>query len=264
MDQGTVQTYQAVLERLLACGPIKAWSLIVTILGDLAADEGTRVPGPVLTQLTDPMGMKPEALRVAIHRLRRDGWITSERDGRVSLYGLTAHGRALTRSVSERVYDRAAKKPAHWQVLIAPNAEALQGLDHSELIAISARVAILPEGAGDVPETLFAWTAKPGAVPDWIKPVLVSEELGDAYAMLIGALNAALALRAPQVPLERAVLRLAALHQWRRLVLRHGAGIEALMGPGWDGARCRARVTDLLRLLERPDPASLMAGAAEL
>jgi phenylacetic acid degradation operon negative regulatory protein len=262
MDHVNVQTYQAVLERLLACGPIKAWSLIVTILGDLAAEQGARVPGPVLTQLTDPMGMKPEALRVAIHRLRRDGWITSERDGRVSHYGLTAHGRGLTRSVSERVYGHAPRMPDSWQVLIAPNAEALQGLDYPDMIPISARVALLPDGAGDLPETLFAWRAEPGALPGWVKPILVPDELAAAYARLTSALDAALALGAPDAPLERAVLRLVALHQWRRLVLRHGMATDALMGPDWDGARCRARVTALLAMLARPDPGGLISNPA--
>lgn len=259
MDQNNPVTYQAVLDSLLACGPVKAWSLVVTILGDLAAEEGARVAGPVLTKLTDPMGMKPEALRVAIHRLRRDGWITSERDGRMSLYGLTAHGRKLTRSVFDRVYGPTTKVPERWQVLIAPNAEAFQAIDHPELILIGARVAILPNGATDLPETLFAWDASPGLVPDWIKSVLVPEALDAAYAMLASALDAANALGSPEAPLEQAVLRLVALHQWRRLVLRHGSGVEALMGSGWQGALCRTRVTSLLNSLERPDPSSLAA-----
>jgi len=259
MDQGIPVTYQTVLDRLLACGPVKAWSLIVTILGDLAAEEGARVPGPVLTRLTDPMGIKPEALRVAIHRLRRDGWITSERDGRMSLYGLTAHGRKLTRSVYARVYGQAVRDPKQWQILIAPNAEALQGVDHPDLILISARVAILPNGATELPVALFAWDARPGVVPDWMKSVLVPEELDTAYAMLAEALTLAKELGTPQSVLEQAVLRLVALHQWRRLVLRHGSGVETLMGPEWHGALCRTRVSDILGLLVRPTPSSLVA-----
>ena len=257
MDQGNPLTYQAVLDRVLAAGPIKAWSLIVTILGDLAAGEGARVPGPVLTQLTEPMGIKPEALRVAIHRLRRDGWITSEREGRTSLYGLTAHGRRLTRSVFDRVYGAAPEVPGSWHVLIAPSAEALHGVDHAELIPLGARVALLPGGMPDLPETLFVLDAVPGEVPEWIRTQLVSDDLASAYAVLADALEGAVSLGVPEHRLDTAVLRLAALHQWRRLVLRHGAGLEALIGPDWDGARCRRRVTALLTLLKRPDLAAL-------
>lgn len=259
MTEEVAVTYQSVLDRLLACGPVKAWSLIVTILGDLAADEGARVPGPVLSRLTDPMGIKPEALRVAIHRLRRDGWITSERDGRMSLYGLTAHGRSLTRSVSARVYGRSVRMPERWQLLIAPNSEVLQGVDHPDLIVISARVAILPNDAVELPGAVFAWEATPGLVPDWMKSVLVPDELGAAYAMLAEALGEARAFGAPETLLEKAVLRLVALHQWRRLVLRHGAGVEALMGPGWHGALSRTRVSEILDLLARPTPQNLTA-----
>lgn len=257
MDQEIAVTYQSVLARLLACGPLKVWSLVVTVLGDLAAEEGARVPGPVLTRLTDPMGIKPEALRVAIHRLRRDGWITSERDGRTSLYGLTAHGRALTRSVSARVYGRVAPAPGHWQILMAPSAEALNGIDHPDLVAISARVAILPDGATDLPDTLFVWRAQPETLPDWVKSVLVPADLSESYALLADALGAAQILGAPETDLERAVLRLVALHQWRRLVLRHGCGVESLLGPGWHGTECRRRVSDLMQTLGRPDPLAL-------
>jgi len=231
--------------------------LVVTILGDLVAEEGARVPGPVLTKLTDPMGIKPEAMRVAIHRLRRDGWISSERDGRTSLYGLTEHGRQLTRSVSDRVYGTSIKSPDRWRILIAPNAETLQGVDHFELIPISPRVAVLPAETVELPEALFAWDAIPGVVPDWVKAVLVPEELDTAYALLADALALAAAFGTPQSPVDQAVLRLLALHQWRRLVLRHSTGVEAMMGSKWQGALCRSVITDLLHRLKRPDLSNL-------
>lgn len=257
MKEANPVSYQTVLEQVMACGPIKAWSLIVTILGDLAAEEGARVPGPVLTQLTEPMGMKPEALRVAIHRLRRDGWLVSEREGRTSLYGLSAHGRGLTRSVFDRVYGGAPALPEKWLIVVAQNAEALQAVDHPELLPISPRTGLLADVAADVPEGVLAWVATPGAMPEWVKDALVGEGLSEAYGALLPALDAALAMEmpdgmTPEDVMARAVLRLAALHQWRRLVLRHGAAAEALLGPDWAGALCRARVTRLLALLEQP------------
>lgn len=252
-------TYQEVLGGLLACGPVKTWSLIVTILGDLAAEPGTRVPGPLITQLTEPMGMKPEALRVAIHRLRRDGWIVSEREGRASLYGLTAHGRALTRDVFERVYGRQSVAPEEWHIVIAQSAEAMQALDIPGLLPVGPKTGLLPGQAKGLPASVLAWRAEAGAVPGWVRSALVPDELDAAYAALAEVLAAALALVPPEGAAARAVLRLLALHQWRRLVLRHGPGTDALMGPGWAGALCRERVIALLDRLERPDPAALAA-----
>ena len=253
MTQAVHVKYQDVLEQLLKCGPLKTWSLIVTILGDLAAEEAAGVPGPVITHLTEPMGMKPEALRVAIHRLRRDGWIASERDGRISVYRLTAHGRALTRAVSERVYGAEPQAIETWQVLISQNAEAMQALDFPDLVQIGPKTALLPGAPADIPTNVLAWRAEAGQVPKWVKAIVAPEELSAAYEALAVALEAALVLPLPEDVGAQAVLRLLALHQWRRLVLRHGAGVDALMGPDWHGARCRARISALLAQVPRPD-----------
>lgn len=253
--------YQEAVDALLACGPLKTWSLVVTILGDLAQAGDGGVPGPVLSQLTEPLGTRPEALRVAIHRLRRDGWITSEREGRVSLYRLTAHSRALTQSVAERVYGARAPQPPCWHVLIAPTAEALQALDEPGLIQIGTRAGLLAGAAEGLPETILAWEATAGALPDWARAAILPEDLAAAYARLHAALGRALALDPARIDgaMQRAVLRFLALHQWRRLVLRHGVGVEALLGSDWEGARCRARITALFAAFERPDAGALNA-----
>lgn len=257
MENGKSFAPQPVVAALLNCGALKTWSVIVTILGDLSAAPGARVPGPVLSALTEGMGMKPEAMRVALHRLRRDGWIQSERDGRSSLYGLTDHGRALTLSVSQRVYGDTAPPPDGWQIVLAPTAEAMQGLDHPDVIILAPRAALLPDGAAAVPDTFLAWAAIPGAVPDWARQILAPAELAAAYATLSDALELALQAPVPRAPIDRAVLRVLALHQWRRLVLRHGPGPEALMGRDWPGALARTLIARLLERLDRPDPAIL-------
>ena len=259
MEQAKNASYQEVLERLLDCGPLKTWSLIVTILGDLAADDGARVAGPVITHLTEPMGMKPEALRVAIHRLRRDGWITSEREGRSSLYGLTAHGRDRTRAVFDRVYGTEVVVPATWHILIAQSADAMQALDFVDLIPISPKTALLAGEASDLPGSVLAWEARAGTVPEWVKEIIVPVELTEAYVVLAEALERAGSLDISRQGGDSAVLRLLALHQWRRLVLRHGAGVELLMEPDWAGARCRRRIGRLLDRFGRPDPKDLAA-----
>ncbi|MDQ2093138.1 hypothetical protein NOI20_03370 [Rhodobacteraceae bacterium 10Alg 79] len=252
-------TYEDVLAGVLEVGPLKTWSVIVTILGDLAADEAARLPGPVLTQVMAAMGLKAEALRVAIHRLRRDGWITSERDGRTSLYGLTSHGRRLTREAAGRVYGTRSPDPGDWAIVIAQSVEALQGLDVPGLIPVGPRAALFHGRIDGLPETVLAWRAEPGALPDWAREAVMPEELGQSYAALAARLEQALALPVPEDVLSRTVLRLAALHQWRRLVLRHGEGEEALMGPDWAGAQARARIAALLARLERPGVDALQA-----
>ena len=64
---------QQKIDTLTACGPLKAWSVIVTILGDLCQDQNDRVSGRSLTRIMGAMGISAQTVRVALHRLRRDG-----------------------------------------------------------------------------------------------------------------------------------------------------------------------------------------------
>ena len=70
--------FEAVVSDLRGDIPPRVWSLLVTVFGDLAQD-GSALPGTVLGEIMSRVGIKPEAMRVALHRLRKDGWIESER-----------------------------------------------------------------------------------------------------------------------------------------------------------------------------------------
>lgn len=82
----------------------RVWSLLLTVFGELAQDQGAHISGLLLRQISERIGIKPEAMRVAIHRLRKDGWIDSKRNGRTSSYFLTDWGRAQSAQASPRIY----------------------------------------------------------------------------------------------------------------------------------------------------------------
>ncbi len=248
---------------LLDLGSLKTWSVIVTIMGDLAARRGSRLSGPVLSALTDPMGLKPEALRVAIHRLRRDGWIDSEREGRRSLYRLTPHGLSRTRSVSERIYGTEAARPSQWHILLARSAEELDALGFDNAVYLNGRTALLPDmaDASVVPPALLAWSIEPGQMPDWALACVVSSDLENEFAALSTVLGGTLDDRFGRdwTLVQSTAFRLLVLHNWRRLILRLGAGHESLLNKDWSGAECRVRVGDVLSRFPRPDAAVLLA-----
>lgn len=256
------------MEVLQGFGPLKTWSMIVTILGDLAARPGVRLPGPVLTRLTGLMGVRPEAQRVALHRLRRDGWILSERDGRNSLYGLTEHGMSLTLEVSERVYGPVTVgtggDAAGWNIVLAQPGQGFDLADLGDGLAINRLAALIPEDSEDVPEGAVVWPVTPGARPEWLDHQVVPPEDRAAWAELETALAGLLsALRArsgiePE-PLEAGVIRLMALHNWRRMLLRRPATGEALLGAEWPGHGCRDLMAQVLARLPRPNPVALNA-----
>ncbi|MGR3492353.1 MAG: hypothetical protein ACU0DW_09860, partial [Shimia sp.] len=92
-------------------GPVKVWSVVMTILGDLAPD-GDLVPGPELSALAGGLGLQPQAIRTALHRLRAEDWIASERRGRHAHHRLSPKGVRETREVWSKVYGPAPDMPA--------------------------------------------------------------------------------------------------------------------------------------------------------
>ena len=108
-----------IINELFQLAPIKTWSLIVTVFGDL---DGDNLSGKELRNLMRPLGVKPEATRVALHRLRKDGWIVSHKSGREVTYQLSEHGRNTTNAVYDEVYGQDLKYPEGWQFLVTAGA----------------------------------------------------------------------------------------------------------------------------------------------
>jgi len=238
---------------LIAFGDLKVWSVLVTIFGDLAPSDVDFIPGPVLSALTGQMGIRPEALRVALHRLRKDGWIEASKAGRVSHYRLSAHGRAETEAARHRIYGPFAPHDTGWFLRIwqdAPAARIPQGW-----LDLGRGMYLTP----DNPQPSTGWIVArllPGALPDWAADRLIPQDVCAGYTRLAGILEAHSPL-APDNLLDALTQRILILHAWRRLILRHPGACLDLLGPDWPGARSRILVLRCLKLLPRPDLSQL-------
>jgi phenylacetic acid degradation operon negative regulatory protein len=62
--------------------------IVAFAFGLASAHQGPAVPGPVLLRLLADLGISGPAARSLVLRMRRDGWLTSERDGRQARYRL--------------------------------------------------------------------------------------------------------------------------------------------------------------------------------
>lgn len=236
----------------------RVWSVIVTVFGDLAQKPGDQISAQALTKITKAVGFKPEAVRVALHRLRKDGWITSTRDGRASLYELSAHGRAQSAAVSPRIYGPAPKAPAQWHVLVA-GPDDTGALDH--LVADAGYVQLGTRsvlGQGPLPGDISGMLGIAGAdltVPDWLRTQLCPPDSIAACDQLharLTVLSGQLRDMAGFTPVQIAALRTLIVHSWRRVLLRHTDLPDDLFPADWKGAECRALVADLLHRLPRP------------
>ncbi|WP_179380712.1 PaaX family transcriptional regulator C-terminal domain-containing protein [Jannaschia marina] len=214
--------------------PPRTWSMLVTIFGDLALDPGTRLTGRTLAALTAPMGIRPEALRTALHRLRRDGWIESTRHGRLTAHALTEFGRDQSRAAGPRIYG--ADIPTGLYLHVTEPGALQEGC----VIAPGLALATTP---GDPLLPL-------DTVPDWMQARVCPPDLlgqTNAFADRIEALARRLETETDTS------LRLVIVHEWRRLVLRTPALPDRAFPETWRGAEARAHIRALLTALPRPD-----------
>ena len=185
----------------------RVWSFIVTIFGDLAREDSHYISSRTLNRLTAQIGVKPEATRVALHRLRKEDWLESAKFGRESHYRLTDNGRALSREAAPRIYGAASNK-AWMLALYDPNKIAPEGLRISSGISL---VASECAGAMNLAVT--------DPLPLWMVDRLVQGDVQSAIHNLHARL-AGFTAEPDAAELDRAVLRLSLVHEWRRVILR--------------------------------------------
>lgn len=245
---------------LAACGPLKTWSVIVTVLGDFCRARDERIGGRELHALLGRIGLTAPTVRVALHRLKRDGWLESAKSGRDAAYRLSAMGWRETQTVRDRIYAREARRDGVAHMVLAPPhlaAPDFAALLPREAVHVGPRSAILCDLPKSLPPELWVTRLSDGKPPLWVAEMVADADLRRDYATLTESVSDILRAPAPQSALDRSALRLLTLHHWRRLRLRHGDLPDILLGEGWEGARARRAVMTALDRFPRPAPGAL-------
>ena len=249
--------------------PHRVWSLIVTLFGDLAQTEA--LSGAVLSKVTEPIGIKPEALRVALHRLRKDGWLESRKSGRTSDYVLTAMGRKISAAATPRIYAREPDSPNMWHVLISGPQDMAERQEAEKLWRDRGYIpvgngAFLGKGTATATGAdLLVVEGHIGDIPEWLRHMIGTQELADAYQELADILNRLSKIIGSEPefsPLQVATLRTLLVHSWRRVVLRHPDLPLIFFPEGWQGENCRALTMEMLDILPRPQVSALTAAVS--
>ncbi|MEM8728564.1 MAG: hypothetical protein AAGF79_01505 [Pseudomonadota bacterium] len=233
--------------------PIKTWSLIVTLFGDMSS---ASVTGTEIRTLLEHLGIRPEAIRVALHRLKRDAWVSSTKLGREAVYALADKGRRETEAVYSDVYRRDMKYPGGWRFLatdgpLAPDAGIQDGVRFSaDLILVPQDLTLDLTGALDL-------RLAHQDLPDWVEPRLVPPQFVRNADALIRVLSQARAGGASASALDDTALRLLVLHHWRRIALRPASWAHMSLLPDGILARCQVCVTEFLHERARIDLAAI-------
>jgi phenylacetic acid degradation operon negative regulatory protein len=249
----TPDTFDQTKSALLALGGQRVWSLMVTLFGDLAQAPGSALDGPVLSDVMAGMDIRPEAVRVALHRLRNDGWIVSRKHGRTRRHALTATSRDETRKASARIYASPLAHNNDWKLVLLEDATAIpqDTMKKYGFTQVLPRVYV-GSAQSQAPEN--AMVLGGSTAPAWLRQQIAPQMLEAEYRALLPLLQTAEKnlLQGTLDPLQTATLRCLIVHNWRRIVLRHPTLPPAVLPQDWAGHKCHALVDTLLLRFPRP------------
>ncbi len=103
----------------IATPSLRSQDLVFTLFGDYLLERERPVWAGALITLLGQLGLSPMAVRTVLSRMSRKGWLTAERRGTRSWYGLTKKGRRLLESGRERIYHPTAAEAwdGRWTVV---------------------------------------------------------------------------------------------------------------------------------------------------
>ena len=239
---------------LSAQQPLRVWSVVVTVFGDSIVPRGGEVWLGTLTEVLTGLGVDDQAVRAAVSRLTRDGWLERRRVGRNSYYRLKEGGHPEFAAASERIYG-ADPAPFNGRLALLIERQAgmgeMRGLSDAGWGAIGDktwcrfadineiaidREAFLPvEGKLDV-----------GDAADLVQRVWDLAPLREAYEQFLSDFSPFASVQVTS-PYDAIVLRTLLIHAWRRIVLRDPMLPPDLLGPDWPGVRARGLAGALYR-----------------
>ncbi|THD73898.1 phenylacetic acid degradation protein [Thalassobius vesicularis] len=225
------------ISALHAEGRLRVWSLVITVFGDSVQYRGGRISNVRLQALLGRLGVEPGAIRTALSRLGRDGWLTSEREGRNSYYQLTPQGQARFTDATSRIYAAPRQDPVtRWTLAVGPGQPGLP---------VAPGIVLRP---ADQPAPTPPDCAVTGSLTE-LAPQLRAALLTPTHHAALTALYTDLETLRPLrlSGLDAAAARTLLIHRWRRIVLRHPEPPVELLPPD----------------LSRQDPRTAVAAAYE-
>ena len=234
---------------------LRVWSIVVTIFGDAIQPRGGRAAMSELQAITDRLSIEGGALRTAMSRLAREGWVDRDREGRNSFYALSAEGRRVFSPATQRIYSGRFTAPdSNWIIAIPQGSDIAEGstLPLARNVHLIRRDQITARReAGD-----FILSGTPDQIPDWLRQNAFDARLTQDYQTLADHLERLTPQSLSRLPaIDALAMRILLIHFWRRLVLRHPAPPAELMPKDWPGQRCHIALTRLYPALIQPSEA---------
>jgi phenylacetic acid degradation operon negative regulatory protein len=126
-------TGQPTLARRHAAGTDSARSVLFTVLGELVLPTGGEAWTSAFIDVFGRLGVEEKAARQALMRTAADGWVSSERIGRRTVWRLTPAAGRLLRDGTERIFGFTAVAEGwdgRWTIVLARTPEAERAARH--------------------------------------------------------------------------------------------------------------------------------------
>jgi len=256
--------------------PLRGGSLIVTIFGDAIAPRGGAVTLGSLIALTQPFGLTERLVRTSVARLAQDDLLVARREGRLSEYRLSEHGRSSFADATRRIY---AAAPAAWGgswTLVLPQRAKASARDqlrkelewlgfgqpapgvfaHPARSASDAREQLTGLKGAAAAIVLEARNDNAESDRQFASAGWDLTELASRYRRLVGMFEATgdvLKASEPR-PLTAFIIRTLLVHEYRKIHLRDPMLPPGLLPPDWIGADayelCRRLYSELFGAAE--------------
>lgn len=104
-----------------AAAGVHARSMLFTLFGDYVRHYGGTIWIGSLIALMEEMGFRGPAVRAAVSRMTRQGWLAAIRAGRASYYALTPRGEARIEEAARRIFKlRPERWDGLWRIVVLP------------------------------------------------------------------------------------------------------------------------------------------------
>lgn len=111
---------------------VRTQFLIFTLFGDYVMDRRSEIWTSDLLYFMGLLGVSERAVRSALSRMKRKGWLTSRKHGRRSKYALTRRGQALLREGRRRIFEPVFTEwDGKWHLVVYSLPEKKRRLRHA-------------------------------------------------------------------------------------------------------------------------------------
>jgi phenylacetic acid degradation operon negative regulatory protein len=231
---------------------VNARSALFDVYGDHLRQRGGTAPVAALLRLLAPLEVAAPAVRTAISRMVRQGWLVPVRLDQAAGYAATRQAERRLSAAASRIYRRGiAEWDGRWHIVVtdhiaerSPRERVRNGLSYLGYASLREAMWISPRASAEVDALLAAegvralrfWAAHDGDEAALAAGAWDLDAIGRSYARwladaqeLVGDAGRELSDR------EAFTIRSRLVHEWRKFLFQDPSLPRELLPEGWPG-----------------------------